>query len=1083
MKKSLTICLLKYCILLLILLPLISENTFAQKQGLSSDGKDFYIGYVYPSFNKYPSSNGRDVHGFFGVYALITSYDNNQVTVSYFDPINGNPSDEYETQKSTYSVFAKQSIQIPLSTTMMQMSEPGDSMEYKACHITSKKPISVQYFSTGANSGGSYLALPTQALGQKFVVASYHDNPGEGAYLVAQKENAGGFFEIIAAFNSTKVTITPSGFTAGGHKPRIPYSKTLNRGQCYWVKGDGSDPTNDLSGSIITSDKPISVLAGHEDAFINSITLTIDARNLMIQQLIPAEHFASDGYVSIPLQDSQPTDINAEGYGENYRVFTMDSNTVELQAKPAAENAIALTTSAFIPAKEIEGKGTPIEFHSIDEGKFSVMLYDRRQQSLKQPYPSPSMMSIIPMSSWKNSFLFYVPANTFEILQNYYINLIAERDDIEKGWIKFSVNGAPTLSKVSSFTPKAKYNNIPYHPELEGVTLSISPGAYYFINTRDSIDRSVPIDTMLRGAFMIYHYGMRALDPDRDFGDYDGDDFVFEFASPIGLCFPAGQSHLVVKVDTFCDHWHICVHDAVPILSATLIDDRDGNVYGRPGKVYKNVSLDSYNNTDIIFNGIDTSVCFNVYISNPLDTGYAPLYILNKNGYHYDPILELRYKPWQMSVSVLPDLPKRFDTLLFPTITAGDEACSTLVYINTAPKGGKSIIIGKLFVKDKTPSFTVKSTSPMLPTILFAGDTLKAQICFSSKDTGKYEDSLVLTTDCFNVESPVLGKIATPLIYASDWDFGEVTVGASKCNTVTITNRGSMPFLLTKGQFTSSVFTLDPNYATRLPHTLKPGESIVMGFCYAPKQIGQNDSARVDWVNDIDAPFKGQIKSWSLLTGTPIQVGLIWNKKEQFFRIDSLSGVDSIIERVRLMNNSRAIARNVKVSIAGVDATEFRVTDDSLGFLPLENFDMRVGQIVWVDILFKPNVFKPARFADRHAILKAEFSNELKGTSDSVLMSLTGTWAKSGVKKAPDLASFSVRPNPVSGNSIILTFPANSEKSLVIFDMLGREMLRREIASSVTEMEIPIGQLENGIYYARINYGGTVLTRKFEIMK
>src|SRR5258708_4667480 len=131
--------------IIIFLLFILSGNAFCQQQGFSSDGKDFYIGFVYPSFNKNPDQPGRSVKGSFGVYALISSYDNNQVTISYFDPASGT-----ETVGGIYSLYAKNAIQVQLQIGNMKLSDTGDSAEYKACHISSKKPISVQYFSTGA---------------------------------------------------------------------------------------------------------------------------------------------------------------------------------------------------------------------------------------------------------------------------------------------------------------------------------------------------------------------------------------------------------------------------------------------------------------------------------------------------------------------------------------------------------------------------------------------------------------------------------------------------------------------------------------------------------------------------------------------------------------------------------------------------------------------------------------------------------------------------------------------------------------------------------------------------------------------
>ena len=80
--------------------------------------------------------------------------------------------------------------------------------------------------------------------------------------------------------------------------------------------------------------------------------------------------------------------------------------------------------------------------------------------------------------------------------------------------------------------------------------------------------------------------------------------------------------------------------------------------------------------------------------------------------------------------------------------------------------------------------------------------------------------------------------------------------------------------------------------------------------------------------------------------------------------------------------------------------------------------------------------------------------------------------------------SFRVRPNPASGNSIMITIKGrNAEKGeLHIFDVLGREVYKQ---NSIIEAnsEIPIRNLQNGIYYARLNIGGKILTEKFEVMR
>ena len=75
----------------------------------------------------------------------------------------------------------------------------------------------------------------------------------------------------------------------------------------------------------------------------------------------------------------------------------------------------------------------------------------------------------------------------------------------------------------------------------------------------------------------------------------------------------------------------------------------------------------------------------------------------------------------------------------------------------------------------------------------------------------------------------------------------------------------------------------------------------------------------------------------------------------------------------------------------GPDAAEYKIVGDSLGFLPLINFDMDSGKVVWVDVLFKADLTKTgvAKYAPRHANLVATYVSQ-SGEKDSTLIQFTG---------------------------------------------------------------------------------------------
>src|SRR4051812_10133068 len=98
---------------LIVLFLCLGSLSFAQQQGFSSDGKDFYLGYVYPSFN---TNTQTGVNGFFAAYALISSYTNNQVTISYFTQTG------QEIQGEIRSIPAKGAVQVLLQPGSMKLT-------------------------------------------------------------------------------------------------------------------------------------------------------------------------------------------------------------------------------------------------------------------------------------------------------------------------------------------------------------------------------------------------------------------------------------------------------------------------------------------------------------------------------------------------------------------------------------------------------------------------------------------------------------------------------------------------------------------------------------------------------------------------------------------------------------------------------------------------------------------------------------------------------------------------------------------------------------------------------------------------
>ena len=127
----------------------------------------------------------------------------------------------------------------------------NEKVETKGIHVTSQSPVSVHVVSENATSADGYLALPTPGLGTRYYVMSY-----------ASTRYSGSEFAVVATQNNTTVSITPS--AAGATNPAgIMFTVSLNAGETYQL----ANPANaDMTGTLVTADKPIAVFSGHRCA-------------------------------------------------------------------------------------------------------------------------------------------------------------------------------------------------------------------------------------------------------------------------------------------------------------------------------------------------------------------------------------------------------------------------------------------------------------------------------------------------------------------------------------------------------------------------------------------------------------------------------------------------------------------------------------------------------------------------------------------------------------------------------------------------------------------------------------------------
>ena len=77
-------------------------------------------------------------------------------------------------------------------------------------------------------------------------------------------------------------------------------------------------------------------------------------------------------------------------------------------------------------------------------------------------------------------------------------------------------------------------------------------------------------------------------------------------------------------------------------------------------------------------------------------------------------------------------------------------------------------------------------------------------------------------------------------------------------------------------------------------------------------------------------------------------------------------------------------------------------------------------------------------------------------------------------QESASIEGLSLYPNPVSNGKVYITSKTDSDKQIIIFDVLGKKVLQTTISSK----ELSVSNLSPGVYIIKINEGEATATRK-----
>ena len=258
----------------------------------------------------------------------------------------------------------------------------SDVVENKGIHVTAGAEVSVYGLNRIPATTDAFLGLPTDILGTDHVVLGY---PNVNILNGTQ-------FGFVASADDTVVTVTPS-VTTGSHPGGVPYTVNLSRGQAYQLRNTNAAPA-DLSGTTVTSTKPIALYGGHECANIPDNTTY--ACDYLVEQLPPTNTWGRN-FVTVPLATRQN--------GDTFRVLAAtNGTTVNINGVPAATLNRGQAHQQIISGSSVITSNEPILLAQYSNGTtFDGVTSD------------PFMMIIPPHEQFLAGYTVTTPSSGFNI--------------------------------------------------------------------------------------------------------------------------------------------------------------------------------------------------------------------------------------------------------------------------------------------------------------------------------------------------------------------------------------------------------------------------------------------------------------------------------------------------------------------------------------------------------------------------------------------------------------------------------------------------------------------------------------------
>lgn len=363
-------------------------NGFAQ--GLSTEGKDFWVGFMT---NWNPSNNNPVI---LELYISADDTTSGVVTIpnqSSFVPID-------------FTVYPNSTRRLIIPTSQA-MASGSNIIEGKGVHIETDKNVSVYAMNKRQYSADMTVILPTYSLGNNYFVLSHWEDGNRN-----NNANSDSEFLVLAITDTTEIEITPTVLTKGGNPPNVPFRVVLNKGQTYQIRA-----SDDLTGSqiVATSNsgcQNFAVFSGNMYTQVGECNVN-NGHDHLYAQMYPTNTLGKE-FIVVPLENRLGGDIIKF-------LATQDNTTVT-----ANGNSYSLGAGEFIKIL------SPAVLNVVSDKPIAVGQYSRTMDC-DGTLGDPFLIPISPNEQMLKKITFNAPS--IASLTRYSLNIITKK--AEKSLITF----------------------------------------------------------------------------------------------------------------------------------------------------------------------------------------------------------------------------------------------------------------------------------------------------------------------------------------------------------------------------------------------------------------------------------------------------------------------------------------------------------------------------------------------------------------------------------------------------------------------------------------------------------------------